>query len=82
MSSEIIQNVANDNYDDFQWVNFMFSQNFISLFWGLFNDETDLRVRYQWQKNLLTYKCDNTTGESLCYKVNEFLILELGMIGS
>jgi hypothetical protein len=38
--------VAYDNYDDFQHVNFTFSQNFISLFWGLFNDETDLRVRY------------------------------------
>jgi hypothetical protein len=44
MSSETIQNVAYDNYDDFQHVNFMFSQIFISLFWGLFNDETDLRV--------------------------------------
>jgi len=43
MSSEIIQNVA---YDDFQHVNFIFSQNFISLFWGLFNDKTDFRVRY------------------------------------
>jgi len=32
MSSEIIQNVAYDNYDDFQRVNFIFSQNFISLF--------------------------------------------------
>jgi hypothetical protein len=45
MSSEIIQSVACDNYDDFQHVNFIFSQNVISLFWGLFNDETDLRVR-------------------------------------
>ncbi len=45
MSSEIIQSVTYDNYDDFQDVNFMFSQNFISLFWGLSNDETDLRVR-------------------------------------
>jgi len=44
MSSEIIQSVAYDNYDDFQHVNFMFSQNFISLFWRLFNDETFLRV--------------------------------------
>jgi hypothetical protein len=44
-SSEIIQSVDYDNYDDFQHVNFLFSQNFISLFWGLFNDETDLRVR-------------------------------------
>jgi hypothetical protein len=34
------------NYDDFQHVKFIFSQNFISLFWGLFIDETDLRVRY------------------------------------
>jgi hypothetical protein len=46
MSSEIIQNVAYDNYDDFQHVNFIFSQNFISVSWGLFNDEIDLRVRY------------------------------------
>jgi len=45
MSSEIIQSVAYDNYDDFEHVNFIFSQIFISLFWGLFNDETDLRVR-------------------------------------
>jgi hypothetical protein len=44
MSSEIIQSVAY-NYDDFQHANFIFSQNFISLFWGLFNDETNLRVR-------------------------------------
>jgi hypothetical protein len=46
MSSEIIQNVAYDNYNDFQHVNFIFSQNFISLFWGLFNDEIELKVRY------------------------------------
>jgi hypothetical protein len=32
MSSKIIQIVAYDNYDDFQYVNFIFSQNFISLF--------------------------------------------------
>jgi hypothetical protein len=47
MSSEIIQNVAYDNYDDFQHFSFIFSQNFISLFWLLFNHETDLRVRYK-----------------------------------
>jgi hypothetical protein len=41
MTNEIIQSVA---YDDFQHVN-IFSQNFISLFWGLFNDETNFRVR-------------------------------------
>jgi len=45
MSREIIQNVAYDNYDDFQHANFIFSQNFISLYWGLVNDEIDLRVR-------------------------------------
>jgi hypothetical protein len=46
MSSEIIQSVAYDNYDDFQYVKFPFSQNFISLFWRLCNDEIDFRVRY------------------------------------
>jgi hypothetical protein len=45
MNSEIIQNVAYDNYDDFQHVNSIFSQNFISLLWGLVNDEIDLSVR-------------------------------------
>jgi hypothetical protein len=28
MSSEIIQNVTRDNYDDFKHVNFIFSQKF------------------------------------------------------
>jgi hypothetical protein len=46
MSRGIIQNVAYGNYDYFQHANFTFSQNFISLFWGLVNDETDLRVRH------------------------------------
>jgi len=45
MSSEIIQNVAYNNYDDFQHVSFIFSQNFISLFLGLFNDESDLKSK-------------------------------------
>jgi hypothetical protein len=44
-SSEIIQSVVYDNYGDFQHVNFIFSQDFISLFGGLFSDETKLRVR-------------------------------------
>jgi hypothetical protein len=35
------------NYDDFQHVNFVFWQIFISLFWGLFDDGTDLRVRIE-----------------------------------
>jgi hypothetical protein len=46
MSNEIIQSVTYDNYDDFQHINIILSQNFISLLLGLFNDETDLRVRY------------------------------------
>jgi hypothetical protein len=45
MSNEIIQSVAYDNYDDFQHMNVLFSQIFISLFLGFINDETDLRVR-------------------------------------
>jgi hypothetical protein len=46
VSNEITQSVAYDNYDDFQHINVLFSQNFISLFLGLFNDETYPRVRY------------------------------------
>jgi len=46
MSSEIIQSVCYVNCNDFQHVNFTFSQNFISLFSGLFDDETDPRVMY------------------------------------
>jgi hypothetical protein len=42
-SDNIIQSADYDNYDDFQRVNFIFTQ--ISLFWGLFNDKTKLRVR-------------------------------------
>jgi hypothetical protein len=45
MSSEIIQSIAYDNYDDFRHVNFIFSQKIISLFWRLFNNEIDLKVR-------------------------------------
>jgi hypothetical protein len=30
--------------DDFQHANLIFSQIFILLFWGLFNDKADLRV--------------------------------------
>jgi hypothetical protein len=32
MGSKFVQDVAYDNYDDFQHVDFIFSQNFISLF--------------------------------------------------
>jgi len=40
--------VAYDNYDDFQHVNAIFSQKFISLFLGLFNDKLDLRGKVVW----------------------------------
>jgi hypothetical protein len=43
---KFIQSVVCDNYYDFQHVNFIFSQIFISLFCWLFNDEADLRVKY------------------------------------
>jgi len=46
MSNEIIQIVAYDHYDDIQHINVIFSKKNISLFLGLFNDETNLRVRY------------------------------------
>jgi hypothetical protein len=57
MNSEIIQSVASYNYDDFQHVNFIFSKNVISLFWGLFNNEIDLRVRYQLLFTLVLTLC-------------------------
>ncbi len=41
MNSETTQNVTYDNYDDFQHVNFIFSQNFILVFSGLFSNKTD-----------------------------------------
>jgi hypothetical protein len=45
-SSEIIQSATYDNYNDFQHVNFIFFTKFhFTNFWGLFNDETDIRVR-------------------------------------
>jgi hypothetical protein len=45
MNNEIVQSVAYNNYDDFQHVNFIYSQNLIFLFWGLFNGKTNLDVR-------------------------------------
>jgi hypothetical protein len=46
MNSEIIQSVAYVNCNDFQYLNFMFSQKSFHYFQEYFNDETDLRVRY------------------------------------
>jgi hypothetical protein len=45
MSSQIIQSGAYDNYDDFN-MPIPISQKIISLFWQLFNDKSNLRVRY------------------------------------
>jgi len=61
MSIEIVQNRAYGNYDDFQHVNFIFSQKFISLFGGLFNDETNLRVRYSVHVTLIFYATRSNT---------------------
>jgi hypothetical protein len=44
MNSEIIHIITYDNYDDFQHVNFIFTQIFILLFWRLFNDQIDLKL--------------------------------------
>ncbi len=53
MSSEIIESVAFDNYDgDFQHVDFMLSQNFISLPILRIYHETDHRARYFWNFNV------------------------------
>jgi len=46
---KFIQIVALDNYDGFQHLrhlNFIFSQNIISICKELFNDQTDPRLRY------------------------------------
>jgi len=45
MSNEIIQSVTYVNYDDFQHLNIIISQIFTWLFWKLFNDEADLKLR-------------------------------------
>jgi hypothetical protein len=66
MSNEIIESVAYNNYDNFQHVKFIFSQKFTSLFWGLFNDETDLRVRYASYHELpVTLKASNVADAQL-----------------
>ncbi len=46
MSKEIIQNVAYDNYHDFQHINSYFQKKLFHYFSNYFNDETDFRVRY------------------------------------
>jgi len=47
MSNEIMQIVACDDYEGFQHLNILFlKKKLILTFKGLFNDETDLMVRY------------------------------------
>jgi len=76
MNSEIIQNVVYDNYNDFQHVNFISSQNFISLFWGLFNDETDLRVRCKFFLNIgILIVVDRHCPSATCVCFNQFQAL-------
>ncbi len=50
---KLFKSVAYHNYNDFQHINFIFSQIFISLFWGLFNDETDLYSSIVWGRKRL-----------------------------
>jgi len=76
MSSEIIQSVVYDNYNEFQHVNFIPSQNFISLFWGLFNDETDLRARYRFFFNIgILIVVDTHCPSTTCLCFNQFQAL-------
>jgi hypothetical protein len=42
----VIQNVAYDNYDNFEDGNVIFSKKTISRFWKLFNDEIDIKEIY------------------------------------
>ncbi len=81
MSSEITQSVAYDNYDDFQHVNFIFSQNLILLFWGLFNDETDLKVRYlAWWVSFLYYWIFIGLCCSLCFSTLVLIFCHLDFL--
>jgi hypothetical protein len=45
MSSEIIQTVAYDNYDEFHMSTSYFHKFSFHYFWRLFNEETDLRTK-------------------------------------
>ncbi len=67
MSSEIIQSVAYDSYDDFQHINFIVSHKCVSLFWGLFEDEIGLRVKYA---------IDSKAKYHAKYRVNMWCLLE------
>jgi hypothetical protein len=67
MRSEIIQSVAYDSYDDFQHINFIVSHNCVSLFWGLFEDEIGLRVKYA---------IDSKAKYHAKYRVNMWCLLE------
>jgi hypothetical protein len=58
MHSDMIQNEAYDNYNDFQHANIIFSQNFISLFWGLLAN--NLGFWFLMQKNWIELSKSHT----------------------
>jgi hypothetical protein len=68
MSGEIIQGVTTDNYDHFQYFNFIFPLNFISLFEGLFNHGIDLRVRYHPGIWYTSFGCINIVDRGLSHE--------------
>jgi hypothetical protein len=51
MRSENFQIVAYDHYNDFQLLSFVFSHKFVSVFYTLFNDETDPRLEYKFSRH-------------------------------
>jgi hypothetical protein len=72
VSNEIIPSVVYDNYDDFQHINVLFSQNFISLFLGLFNDKTDPRVKVVQAKTCgIAFDLYIDKGTKICSRKNE-----------
>jgi len=54
MSSEVIQNVAYDNYDHFQHVNFVFLQNFI--WFHYFEDYLMTKLSSRYGNYLFSYR--------------------------
>jgi hypothetical protein len=75
MSSEIMQSVTYDNYDDFQIVNFVFSQKNCSLFWELFNDGPDLLVKLYIYIYIYIYIYPTQMDKgSYCYSLRESML--------
>jgi len=80
MSSEIIQSVAYyDNYDDFQQcqLHIFHKKKLISLFWGLFNDETKPYGKVMIQCTFIIPKCDSMNEKvGADYLVLKFYIMK------